>query len=207
MKKIFTLFVAALASVGFLSAQTTITWELTSIDDLSGTSSESSITVSDLSLGSNIHPTTTVEIDTKNHSIETPYVVFSPVEDTAEHKTAKTDGSNLVTMSFTIPAGYTFTPNNLSFYACKNGSGNNHYADIALTNGSESQEVASQYTFIRDNEGGDAANFTITDSKALEGVVTLEFNLYGKSQNTTSKGWVLGNIVLSGQLDNKSDTR
>ncbi len=202
MKKLFTLVAAFAASVGMLSAQTTITWPLQDKDDLSGKSSEASITVGTTTYGSSLTPVGTATINSKDGDPEVKGVVFY-TSDTNEHKTPTSDGSHYLTFTFTIPDGYTFTPTNLSFGACKNGTGNNHFGDISINNVS----VESKYTFVRDSEGGGTPTISIKDFDALEGKVTLLFNLYSKPTKNTAKGWVIGNLVLTGNLADKSDTR
>lgn len=198
MKKIFTLLTLFAASIGVIDAQTTVSWSLSQANDLSGTSSEATINVSNVSNGSNL----TIN-GTKTYSGGTG-TLFSPTTDLKEHKTAKTDGTNLVTFKFTIPTGFKFVPTNLSFFGAKDGSGNNHYADIKIND----DIIIKQYAFVRGDSSnpGEKKSQTISSESQYEGEVSLSFNLYGKSTNAR-KGWVIGDVILTGTLSNSGDTR
>lgn len=196
MKKFLTFLALIAASIGLIDAQTTITWNLTTSGDLSGASSEASITVSDVTVGSNI----TIN-GIKNYTETNIGTLFSPTTDLKENKTPKTDGSNLVTFKFSIPSGFKFKPTNLSFFGAKDGSGNNHYADVKLNN----DEIITKYAFERGTPGATKSQ-AIESGTEYEGEVLLTFNLYGKSTSAT-KGWVLGNVVLTGEVINAGDAR
>ncbi|MBD5343500.1 MAG: hypothetical protein HDR90_00735 [Bacteroides sp.] len=198
MKKLFTLLAAVSAST-LMYGQTTVTWALTDADNqLAGISSADNIVVKDVTAGSNL------TIGAVKEYTEGKGTLFSPTTDLKENKKPKTDGTNLVNFTFTVPEGYTFTPTNVSFYGAKDGSGNNHQAEIKLND----ITLKSDYTFGRGSDAsnpGVVTNYTVAGT-ALEGDVTLEFNLYGKSTSAT-KGWVLGDVVVTGNLESKGDTR
>lgn len=206
MKKFFTLIAAFAAFIGGVNAQSTITWNLTEegANQLKGEASDAEITVSGVTAGSNI----TIRGIKSYTEGDITYkgTLFSPTTDLKENKSAKTDGTNLVNFKFNIPTGFSFTPTNVSFYCAKDGSGNDHFADVDLIAGSTKITVKSKSVFGRGGQGSAPQNYTVTTEDQLQGDVTLQFNLYGKVTDG-SKGWVLGNVVVSGELIDLSDPR
>lgn len=201
MKKLFTLIAAFVASVGLMQAQqVTVTWSLTESGDnqLKGVSSDAKVTASKVKVGSHLTAGEKVKTYTEGKG-----TLFSP-ESGDEMKTPQ-EGYDLV-FSFNVPSGYSFKPTSLSFFSAADGSGNIHLLDVTISDGSSIEKIVESYQLGRGSSNAEVKTSSISSDTAYEGQLNLTFDLYGKTGGT-SKGWALGDVVVTGDLESLSDTR
>lgn len=149
-----------------------------------------------ISLGTNILSTGTGTYNS---------VQFSKFEAQVIQETSAND-DNTVTLSITPQSGYKFKGNNVSFVACKIGTGNGNLQAAWKDAGGKKTIVAETSPNRNNAEGGyysTYSNISIADaSTATEGTCSLIFHLYklGVESSSTKKEMGLANIVINGTL-------
>ena len=201
MKKLFTLLATFAAAVGIMQAQqVTLTWSLTEEGEnqLKGVSTDANVTFTDVTPGSNILIADVYTFAKGSGTLFSPTVAIN-------NEKGPQEGYNVV-FGFQVPSNYTFKPTSLSFFSAAYASGNAHYFEATLSDNTANEKVVNQYKAGKSSENPVVTTYSFSTDNVYEGDVNLQFDLYGKSTDL-SKGWIIGDLVLVGELISKSDTR
>lgn len=216
MKRFSTLLLGAVAVVGMAHADNvTVTWAFNgdATPVVSGTD-PANIVLGDFKFGDKVAHTSYVSISTDG-SVKGYHIACSVK--TPSSSSADNTGAYWFEIPVAPAAGKKFTPKRVAFKGAKNGTGNEHYANVFWYDGTDKATIVNKFTFTRNDASGNFyAEFagSVPENTGYETNTSLVFNLYSKpgavyTSSSAGKGWIIGDLVIEGELTDAGfvDTR